>query len=524
MNHPVRPFLVGSLLTVVSTAVLISAFAAGYANPQADETLLAWMAKRASTGQAPYVDYFCLLPPLAVYGLKFFFGLFGASLGALRLLTIAWLLGSTIELYVILIRSKVPPLWSAALAVQLPALIVPFWPIPSHHWFALGVGLAALCLVTGDTASLPAFRWFCAGLLAGLASLCLQTDGALFAALALLNLPIALDVRASGRAAAFFFLGLFVPLGTTFFFLLEAGAFPAAWYCLVDWPSHYYRQPGGVDDISPLPFLWNTLLARVPHPFSLPGFLSLLTFLSALLLPALGLLSFGLSPALTRSAMTRRRLLFKAAAGYFLVLAAYLLGRPDWVHLVLFLPLLMLFPVQETDWTSERVRPALWKTVALLLTLWACARWPLHWATTPPLVQRVLRADAQLEQNGPAAVLASLPDVTSNQLPVVYLPYGSSLYFFWAPAPPPLDWVMPPSSKYNAPRDFEILASFLEERAVPYVLIRESQAEMFLKEPSPLSDVLRRSYQPERTTPWGVLFRRISYSAPESPLPGGNPP
>ena len=524
MSHPARPLLAGSLLAVVSVAVLISAFAADYVNPQADETLLAWMAKQASTGQVPYVDFFCVHPPLSVYGLRFFFGLFGASLGALRLLTIAWLLASTLGLYVTLIKSQVPPLWSAALAFQLPALIVPFWPIPSHHWFALGLGLAALSLVTGGQAPISALCWFSAGLLAGLAGLCLQTDGALFTALALLNLPFGRNLRATRRAVAFFLLGLLLPIGTTIIFLLRAGALPDAWYCLVLWPGRYYKQPGGFNDVSPLPFLWNTLLARIPRPFTPAAIPSLLTFLAALLLPVLGLLSLGLSPALRKRARAHWHPLLRATAGYLLVFTTYVMGRADWMHLVLFLPLLMLIPVQEIDWTQERLRPALWKTVVLLLTVWACVRWPLHWAASPPLVQSVLRADAQLAQNGPAAVLASLPDVTSKQLPVVYLPYGSSLYFFWAPVPPPMDWVMPPSFKYNAPQDFELFAAFLERRAVPYVLIRTSQAEMFLTEPSPVSDVLRRSYKLERTTPWGILFKRLSYTAPEGPHPRGKSP
>lgn len=520
MKRSVSPLLVGLLLAVASTAVLLSAFAAGFMNSQADEMVMAWAAKRVTVGDVPYRDFFCILPPLMIQGLAGFFRFAGASLGAMRLLMVIWLAGTTVFLYHLLLKFRVPVLWSAAMAFQLPAMIVPFWPISSHHWFALGFGLAALCVVAGPEATSGKGRWFFSGLLACLAGLCLQSDGALFAALVLLCLPFGQGTKCTLRASACFFLGVLVPLSVATLFLLNTNSLSAAWESLVAWPMRYYKQPGGFNDVSPLPELLEALRSRVPEKLADWGTLDLMTFVFALALPFAGLLSLAFSPAWILPAPSPSPTYLRRALGFVLVLWFYLSGRPDWVHLVLYLPLFLICAVTEIDWRKETWRPTVAKAFVLLLTGWALARWPAHWIQDPPLVNRVLQADMRFARQAPVGVLQALPDVTRDRLPVVYLPYGSSLYFYWAPDPPPVDWMMAPSLKHDAPEQFEKLASFLKEHAVPYVLIREDQADRFLYDPSPVSDVLQRFYKAERKTPWGTLFKRVSSSAPAGPQPG----
>ena len=437
---------------------------------------------------------------------------------------VVWLVGTTVLLYRLFIKFRVPVLWSAAIAFQLPALILPFWPISSHHWFALGFGLAALCVVAGPEATSGKLRWFISGLLACMAGLCLQTDGLLFTVLVLLYLPFGQGKKLTLRASAYFFLGVLVPLSVAALFLLSTDSLGAAWESLVVWPARYYKQPGGFNDVSPLPMLLEALRSRVPEKLAGPGTLDLMTFLFAIALPFAGLLSLAFSPAWVLPAPSPSSTYLRHVVGFVLVLWIYLSGRPDWVHLVLYLPLFLATAVTEIDWRRETWRPTVAKAFALLLTGWALVRWPAHWIQDPPLVYRVLQADTRFARQAPVGILQALPDVTRDKLQVVYLPYGSSLYFYWAPDPPPVDWVMAPSLTHDGPEQFEKLASFLKKHAVPYVLIRDDQADKFLYDPSPISDVLRRSYKPERTTPWGVLFKRISYSAPEHPLPRGQSP
>ena len=514
MNRSVSPLLVGFLLAAASMAVLLSVFAAGFVNAQADETVMAWAAKRVTAGDVPYRDFFCLLPPLMIQGLAGFFRLAGASLGAMRLLMVVWLVGATILLYRLFLKFRVPVLWSAAVAFQLPALIVPFWPISSHHWFALGFGLAALTVVAGPEATSDKRRWFVSGLLACLAGLCLQTDGLLFTVLVLLYLPFSRGTKSTLRTSAYFLLGLLIPLSVAALFLLSTNALGAAWECLVVWPVRYYKQPGGFNDISPLPALLEALRSRVPEKLADPGALDLMTFLFALVLPFAGLLSLTFSPAWILPNPSPSSTYLRHVLGFLLVLWFYLSGRPDWAHLVLYLPVFLICAVTEIDWRRETWRPIATKAFVLLLTGWALVRWPAHWIQDPPLVNRVLQADARFARQAPVGILQALPDVTRDKLQVVCLPYGSSLYFYWAPDPPPEDWIMAPSLKHDGPEQFERLASFLQEHTVPYVLIQEDQADKFLHDPSPVSDVLQRSYRSERKTPWGTLFKRVGPSAP----------
>jgi len=524
VNRSVSPVLIGVLLVAASAAVLLSVFAAGFMSSQADEMVMAWAAKRVTAGDVPYRDFFCILPPLMIQGLAGFFRFAGASLGAMRLLMVAWLVGTTILLYHLFLKFKVPVLWSAAAAFQLPAFILPFWPISSHHWFALGLGLAALCAVVGPEATSHKFRWFVSGLFACLAGLCLQTDGFLFTLLVLLYLPFGQGMKCTLRTSAYFLLGVLVPLSVAALFLLSTNALGAAWESLIVWPMRYYKQPGGFNDVNPLPALLEALRSRVPEKLADAGNWDLMTFLFGLALPFAGLLSLAFSPAWLYPGSSPSSTYLRHLLRFLLVLWFYLSGRPDWVHLVFYLPLFLICAVTEINWRRETWRPTAAKALVLLLTGWALVRWPVHWIQDPPLVSRVLQADARFTRQAPVGILKALPDVTRGRLQVVYLPYGSSLYFYWAPDPPPVDWVMAPSLKHDGPEQFEKLASFLKEHAVPYVLIREDQADKFLYDPSPVSDVLQRSYKPERSTPWGILFRRLSYTPAERPLPRGKSP
>src|SRR5438046_1964105 len=109
-----------ALIGIVSLTLLLSLFSADFMETSADETTLAWQAKQA-LAHVPYRDYFAFKPPLALYSITWAFAVFGTHLSVLRFLTLAALTGSTVLLYLLLIRERVPSWWATAAALMLPA-------------------------------------------------------------------------------------------------------------------------------------------------------------------------------------------------------------------------------------------------------------------------------------------------------------------------------------------------------------------------------------------------------------------
>ena len=499
-----------SLLGVVGAAVLISAFGITFFPVKSDELTVAWMAKQAAMGRVPYVDYFCFIPPLTLYGLAAFFKAFGATLAAFRLLSVLWLLMITLLLQRLLSRGGMAPSWAAGTALLFPALFVPFWPVPSHHWFALGVGLASMAVADSALASCSKPLWFVSGLLAGCSGLCLQTEGALFCLLLagtfLLLAPRPLD----WKAALWTLGGVVLPLLIFAGMLAPQGALGDALYCLVVWPANYYKQPGGFNDLNILSSVGSELARRWPPSGEFNGIMGSASFLCALLAALWAPVSLALSPAWTDGG-TDHKPLCRWASGLLGLLATavvFLGGRAEWVHLTLFIPLLVVLSAREVNWNRERFRPFLFKGL-LSICLTVCAfRWMAFWAQSPPLMMDILRVDTLVRENSVPSILADLPRVDGQPPPVVFLPHGADLYFYWAPIPPPLDWVEPPSFKYNAPGDYAALAVFLMRERIPFVLVQANTEDMFLGQASPLQSVLSSAYRPVRRGRLGLLLER----------------
>jgi hypothetical protein len=115
------------------------------------------------------------------------------------------------------------------------------------------------------------------------------------------------------------------------------------------------------------------------------------------------------------------------------------------------------------------------------------------------------------------ALVEVLPGVREGNLPVLYLARdGSTLYFYWAPVPPPMDWVLPPSARYNSPWEYEVLAAFARERRVRYIVLRREEAAAFREEPSPVATLLAEEYRFLSDTPYGVVFER-NVDGPSAP-------
>jgi hypothetical protein len=509
-----RAWLWSLLLAVASAAVLLSALGVHFFPVKSDELSVAWMGKQAAAGRTPYLDYFCFYPPLLVQGLARVFKAFGASLAVFRLLTLLWLLGVTLLLERLFLRARMPRAWAAGTAFLFPALLLPFWPVPSHHWFALGFGLASLwaALVAAERRS--RILWLAAGLLASCCGLCLQTEGALFCALTLLAFILLAPRPTDRRAALLAVAGLTLPLLIFILALALQGALPRALYCLVTWPANYYKQPGGFNDLSFGASVLSELQNRWPGSWSWAQIVGFSTFLCALGLGLLPVVSMASSPSWTapQTGPPLKRWAF-SSAGLLCTWAVFLRGRAEWVHFTLFIPVMLVLALLEMDWTAERVRPGVTKGIVLAALAAAGLRWSGIWLERPPLLGDILRVDALVKAGSVPSVLGMLPARGASPPPVVFLPHGADLYFYWAPDPPPVDWVEPPSFKYNAPGDFEALASFLERRRIRFVLIQGDFAAMFLDQPSPIQRVLSERYRPVQRTPLGLILER----APDAP-------
>ncbi len=506
MQVPERKLLFGILLFCAALAVLISIFSSGYFPVQADETDLAWVGKEVASGRIPYGDFFSFVPPATLYGVGAFFRFFGASLANLRFLAIGTTLLIVLFLYLLMLSCHLKAGWAAAAAFTIPSIYLPFWPVPSHHLFAIAFGLAALLAVWPEE-SKP-LRWFLGGALIGLSGMSLQAEGlffTLYLGARLLTGTYSKKTR-SGVAAL---LGISLPVGVFSLLPFLSRSLGWAYYDLVTWPATYYKQAGGFNDVNPFHFLWRRLATTFPHNWHPASAAPMLLLLTAYSLPLLALIMPALSRDWRLGKRRPSRQWILTSTGIFLIFALYLKGRSDWTHMVFLTPMLLLLVVQAIDWERERLRPRLvkvWLVVALAISL---ARWPMLWVHSPPLLQRVADTDKIMRRRGVAAVVDLLPGVKKNRLPVLYLgKAGSALYFYWAPDPPPLDWIMPPYARYNAPWEYLTLADFARKHHVPYIVIARGEYNAFTKEPSAISDLLNKSYTKLKDSPWGVIMKR----------------
>ncbi len=511
-----RLWLLRLLLLSGATAVLVTVFGYGFVSVSGDELTVAWDGKQVLMGRVPYLDYFCFLPPLTVYGVAALFKIFGASLACLRLFAILWLAMTTLVLFETLRKLRVPDLQAAAAALLFPALMVPFWPVAGHHWFAVGFGLISLRCALEASGSGSKGGWFLTGLLAGCSGMCLQTEGTLFgllgAGLWLLVMPPAGRSRLS--SAWPWLAGLAVVPAFFALLLASRGALGRAISEVVLWPLTTYRQPGGFNDVSLFPSLamiGREFWARLGAGPSLDVVLKLASFVGslAIVLSAPLLLAAALARDI-RKPWTARRLWIWSALGTAATFLIYSRGRADWVHLSFFFPLFLVFAASAVEWSLPGRAARAWTVMVLVCLGVSTIRWAAVWTHHPPLLERVLKTDALFVKDGPPSLIEGLRNDDGETPPALYLPNGSLLYFYWAPEPPPIALIMPPSSHVNAPAEYATLSAFARTHQIPYILIERRYAGAFLSEPSPLRDLLRTHYVPFREEASMIFFRRVA--------------
>jgi hypothetical protein len=501
-----------AFVLIASGAFLVSVFGYGFFPPTADEMTVAWMGKQTAIGRVPYRDFFAFLPPVIIYGLGGFFRVFGSSLAALRLLSVAWLAAATLLLFLMLRKRGMGDAWSALAALLVPGVLLTCWAVPSHHWFALGFGLFGLWIVSDDSPS--KVMWASAGASVALAGLCVQSDGVLYAALLVLRAisgTHATDGGARMHALRWAGIGLAIPVALTVALLGSLGTLKVGIWDFVWWPLRYYKQAGGQNDVSP-----ERTAAAIPGEVTLSVVTELAAVAIALSIPLLSLLSLPLG-MLTRKRGAagehsgRSRWLF-SAGGALLLWIIFLLGRMDLAHLVFFAPIALYLILQEVNWHGEKFRPRglrVWLVAAVGVGI--VFPWAVRWHSQPPSVTAVLAVDDRFRAASVPSLVDLLPNAREAQLPVLFLSKaGAALYFYHAPVPPPFDWITEPSARYTTDTQYAVIRDFADEMKVPYIVTPTAFASEFLSTSSPLREMLTTRYRPMLETPWGIAFERTS--------------
>jgi hypothetical protein len=496
-----RPYLAPTYLFILTLLILTSALSWEFLPVGPDETAVIWTGRQVAAGRVPYRDFFDFPPPLAMYGAGVFAWLAGAGLTPFRFLMLGWLTVVALVFYGLGRSAGVPRPWALAGALLLPGLFVPFWPATSYHWFAIGLGLIGLLLVGVPRPAGSA--WFLAGVCAGMAGLLIQTEGAWFLALLLLRVFL---FRTEGKwsVAATVVGGALVPVAAFAAALYGQGTLRAAVDAVLLWPAKYYRQPGGENDPGALEF------TMVPSGHVQTDVTGVLAFIVAASVPLLLIGMLATSPYVRNRERHLRGSWLLGMIGTGLALGMFLIGRPDWTHLVFWLAPLLFLLLRETDWAAKTVRTRVVKGWLLAATLVIGLRWTTYWVETPPNAWGIIVLDPAFRRNSLPTLVDEVPGAREYFQPILYLDRSASgLYLYWSPAWPPATWVLPPSLPYNSPEQYEALVTFAIEQRVPWIVIPYWSVESFTTDESPIRELLRERYRAEMRTTWGQAFVRV---------------
>jgi hypothetical protein len=496
-----RPYLAPTYVFVISVLTLTSALSWEFLPVGPDETAVIWTGRQVAAGRVPYRDFLDFPPPLGVYGAGAYALFAGAGLTPFRFLMLGWLTVVTLVFYGLARSAAVPRPWALAGALLVPGLFVPFWPATSYHWFAMGLGLIGI-LVVGVPRPASS-SWFFAGACAGMAGLVVQTEGAWFLALLLLRVFL---FRTEGRwgLAATVVGGALVPVAAFAAALYGQGTLRAAFEAVVLWPAKYYRQPGGENDPGALEF------TVVPSGHIETDVTGLLSFIVAASVPLVLIGMLATSPYVRNREGDLRGSWLLGVLGTVLALVLFLIGRPDWTHLVFWLTPLLFLLLRETDWSAKTVRTRVMKGWLLVAVLVVGVRWTMYWRETPPNAWGIIVLDPAFRRNSLPSLVDEIPGAREYRQPILYLDRSASgLYLYWSPSWPPVTWVLPPSLPYNSPDQYEALVAFAIEQRVPWIVIPYWSVESFTTDESPVRALLSERYRAEHRTTWGRAFARI---------------
>jgi hypothetical protein len=442
-----------------------------------DELAMLENGMRLATGQVPYRDFFYPDPPLMYVITGACYALAGPSVVVARWVQSLGLVLAAWQTHRLGCRLGAGP-WVAV----LPALLVPacFYPQifgVNHHWLVLPFVLAAL-LAGLRAADAPGPRaWALPGLLAGLATLTLQTHGGVVT-IALLAYAL-LDGWLAGRQPAalartgWLLAGWALPVGLAALALGLAGALPLALADTLAWTGQHVRHAGGTNDVRWLTDLFWEIKPMGTTPLARPmWYLHLWGWLSTTLVPellglvallwGLGLLAERLAGRPADASTRRFGLVAITAIGYALI---GLQGRADVHHLRIDgTPAFVLAGVLASralaaargPWRPVAALPVL--ALALILSSGLADAAEL-WLFQPYYRQRLGGPDLRARED---ATLAYLHAHTRPGDRIAAMPAGPYYYYYGLPPAVRVSTVLSRASHF--PSD-ELIAGFWQEVA-----------------------------------------------------------
>lgn len=482
-------FLAAAALLALRTRPTVSV-------PKWDECLYLYDSLRTLEGQVPYRDFFNFTPPATFWlqGLALRLSGPGAPLAAERQLAALWALLVALLLRGVLRRAGWPPFPAALLGLLFPLVFFPFWPVASHHHFALLFFLTALGL-SRPREGLSSKGWAGAGAILALLFLTLQT--AFLSACALWGTFWALGEKRRGRALGSAVAGAAAVLVPAFAWLVGEGALGAFLGKVWLWPLLHYRREGGINAVpllGDLPdrirSLWTVpvLEGGPPLPAAAAGtvvYVGLLCLLAAVALFFLAelfrTLRGGRFQDPWRGAVT---------AATAVEAALFLLGKPDWLHALHALARMGPLWLTAGDGGGEGPRRVGWAAAVL------AAAGFLFFGTAG------LRRGALWELRDPDRVLREAPvNRWLNAQPwlrqedrIAVFPEGGQVYLYVRPAATGYTLLYPPSDRYHTEADYLRAAKEIEENRARCVLITVDREREYVHSAGALGRLLREGY------------------------------
>jgi 4-amino-4-deoxy-L-arabinose transferase-like glycosyltransferase len=486
-------------LVLACIPILISCLSFRFIGTPADETNIAWLGKQVAAGRIPYRDFFAYLPPAAPVLAAIPARLFGAGLVPLRLLAGIFVGISTIVLYYLAKWHGNRRAWSFAIALWLPLVLFPQWPVASHHWFAMCFALGAILCLAGRP--MRSFQAALGAVLTGLGGLVNQAIGMVLGVLLLIAL---FDRSVPGHARLAGLIGVMVPPAAFGIWLTAEGALQTGLQDFILFPMRHYRQQGGYNDV-PLNEFFSVLASKLSHSFvgsdPIAGAGIFLLVVTAVLLVA-----WECVGSFRRRRAHRPMIVDTVALG--LIGFGFSRARMDFLHLLLWTPLLLPI-IARSAGANGRLQRALARVVLVAGLAVGLARIVPHWVSEPPSITRLLETDRRQANYVRSALLASLPGVLERNEAVVLLWWGaSSVYLYWSPSYPPVDWIYAPSAGFTSLHDYARIVAFVESQRVPYLIVDRDMIDEFEAADTPIRDLLLKDFAYFLDTPYGAAYRR----------------